>query len=121
MTILISLLLSFQVFAQQTFIPIKKGEPAPIDGYVISLDNEKKIRQDVSDLRFENEKLRQLGVLDRETIALYKSKSEMLYLHNQELRDQLKDSNSQIRSTGYFILGGLVATVVAFSAARAVK
>lgn len=117
---IISLLLCFQAVAQD-FIPIKKGDDSPLDGYVISVDTEKKLRQKVSDLEFEKVKLNQLGVLNNQEISLYKEKSALQSEHNKELRDELKSSNSFFRSTGYFILGGLIASVVAFSAARAVR
>jgi hypothetical protein len=118
--IIISLLFAINVSAD-SLVPIKKGEISPVDGYVISQDTEKQMRQTVSDLEFKNKQLSQLGVLNEQQLKLMEQRSEVQAAHNKELSDQLKSSNSLLKSTGYFLLGGLVATIVAYGASHAAR
>ena len=118
--IITSLLFVINVSAD-SLIPIKKGETSPVDGYVISQDTEKQMRQTVSDLEFKNKQLSQLGVLNEQQIKLMEQRGEIQAAHNKELSDQLKSSNSLLKSTGYFLLGGLVATIVAYGASHAAR
>lgn len=118
--IITSLLFVINVSAD-SLIPIKKGETSPFDGYVISQDTEKQMRQTVSDLEFKNNQLKQLGVLNEQQIKLMEQRGEIQAAHNKELSDQLKSSNSLLKSTGYFLLGGLVATIVAYGASHAAR
>lgn len=116
------LLLCFttNLFAQD-FFPVKKGDPSPVDGFAISRETEKQVRQKVMDLEFKSTQLTQLGVLKDDQIRLLEAKSSLQADHNKELMGELKSSNNWLKTTGFFLLGGVVATVVAYGAAHAVK
>lgn len=120
MKLLLALLLSTNVLAQD-FIPVKKGDPSPVDGYAISRETEKQVRQKVMDLEFKSTQLSQLGILKDDQIRLLEAKSALQADHNKELMVELKSSNNWLKTTGFFLLGGVVATVVAYGASHAVK
>lgn len=115
------LILLFLVLAplqgfSQTITPIKAGEPAPYDGYVIDKDFEQARRKDREELKLQKDKnvlLSDLNVLTNQRVDLYKQDSARAY----------SELNKQQLSTGvkivlYFLGGLALGTAASYGMAK---
>lgn len=115
------LLISFQCFAQD-IIPIKKGQPSPIDGFVISKRLNTRMIEDTEILERKNLQLRDLSVLQDEALSDLNKHKETLVRHNAELRGALKEKPTGFwQKTGYFVLGALITGAISYGTIRSVR
>jgi len=102
MKYLLILLLSINLCFAQTIKPITKGQPSPIDGFVIDKKFEQDRRQDRELLDLEKDKnrvLRELGKVREGREEFYK----------EEAREAKKEVlKGQFKTVLYFVLGTIV-------------
>lgn len=116
--ILIIILTITQAFAIDVD-PIKKGQPAPYDGFIIDKDNIKemrKINEEKKLLEKENIKLKDLSIINEERIENYKSFADDA---DKELRWEKTKGN--MKGIGGFILGVVATSLAAYAAIKISK
>lgn len=99
--------------------PIKKGEPAPRDGFFVDPENMKDLRQineDKKRLEQQNLKLKDLSAVQNERIGLYK---EEVKEQNKAIRKER--TKGDIKGIGGFLLGVLATSVAAYAAIKVSK
>ena len=122
MRLIILLLLTFNTAFAQDIIPIKKGQPSPIDGFVISKKANEKIIEDREKLERKNIQLKDLSVLQDQSITDLKSHRDTLSRHNAELRESLRAKPTGFwQKTGYFVLGALITGAIGYGTVRALR
>jgi hypothetical protein len=115
------LTLIFLLNSAFAFTPIKKGDPSPVDGYVVTKEQEKKLRQKVEDLEFKNVRLSDLSVKQDNMIKTQDRHIEIQKKHNSELRKELKERTGFWSKSVYFVLGCLTATAMGYVTVKALK
>lgn len=121
MKLLLIFLLSFSCFAQD-IVPIKKGQVAPIDGYIITRAAHNKIKAKMETLQYENLKLHDLAIAQDEAIVHLKRHKATLAEHNASLRTELRRKPTGFwQKTGYFVMGAVLTGVVSYGAIRSVR
>lgn len=100
-------------------VPIKKGEPAPKDGFFIDKPNIKKMRkinEEKKLLEKENLKLSQLNELNGKIENNYQKRLEDA--SRQITKEQVK---GDLKGIGGFLLGVLATSAAAFAAAKVLE
>ena len=117
------LLLIFLISISQCYAidvtPIKKGAPAPKDGFFVDSENMKefrKINEDKKVLERKVIKLEDLAVINEQRVETYKKLS-------QESEDQLRweKTKGNAKGIGGFLIGVLATSVAAYAAIRISK
>lgn len=98
---------------------IKKGELAPYDGYVFSLDAELKNRKELIEL----DALRLKTPLLEQNLNLITEQSKLWQATALEANKELykRDQNSFWVNTGYFLIGALLTTGIVYGVNQASK
>jgi hypothetical protein len=115
MKYLIILLVSFNCFAIDV-TPIKKGEPAPKEGFFIDAENMKKLRkinEEKKLLEKENITLKDLAYVNEQRINTYKKLS--LESEKMFVREKTKGS---FKGVGGFLIGVAATSLAAYAAIR---
>jgi len=121
MKLLLIFLLSFSCYAQE-IVAIKKGQIAPIDGFIITRAAHNKIKAKMETLEYENIKLHDLAIAQDEAIVHLKRHKATLLEHNTSLRTELKRKPTGFwQKTGYFVLGAVLTGVVSYGAVRSIR
>jgi hypothetical protein len=119
MKIILTLLLTIsQAFAIDVQ-PIKKGSPAPNDGFFVDSENMKKLRninEEKKLLEKENIDLRELSIVHETRIENYRQLNKDV---EKELRWEKTKSN--FSGVGGFIIGVLATSLAAYAAMQATK
>jgi hypothetical protein len=107
------LLLTFNSFADSGIVPIKKGEPAPGDGFYITYEQEKKFRLiEEEKLRLEaiNITLKDLQITHEEQIKLLNMRINSYEDHTSYLEKRLSEARLDgfWNRTIYFVGGMLL-------------
>ena len=116
MRILFIVIVSLNLCHAQDIAPIRQGEPAPFDGYVIDKSMEKKVRQIKEDHKKQKElnvKMEELGVIQQSQVTVYKEQLTTLEKDNSTLR-----TNNNLSSIVYFGLGVLATSLAAYGAMK---
>lgn len=121
MKIVLIFLLVTNIAFGQDFIPIKKGEPSPIDGFAISPTTEKMVRQKVENLEYKLIKLSDLGVAKDELISAQKRHIAAQKEYNGELRDELLKSDGFWTKAMWFTLGTVITGVISYGTVRSLR
>ncbi len=109
MKLILILLLTFQAFAIDVN-PIRKGEAAPFDGYIVDDTGLKQFRAINEEKKLLKKKvvtLEELGTIKDSRVKLYKDEAD--HYHNQYKKAQSKST--------WKIVGGIVLGILATSAA----
>ena len=123
MILMLSVSLAQSGFAASSIKPIKKNESAPYDGYVINEEAEKNFRQineEKKHLEKVNIKLEDLGQKQAKIIDNQDRRIEL----NQSLNEKLilaverKEREGFWMKAIYFLGGAVMASIVAYGAAR---
>lgn len=92
-------------------IAVKKGDPAPDNGYFITVDQEKTFRQineDNKQLKKVNLELKDLGVAQGEQIALLKQRLTVYQEHNEYLLNRVESAkNDGFWSKSFYFVSGV--------------
>lgn len=115
------LTLIFLLNSAFAFTPIKKGEPSPSDGFVVTKKQEKQLRQKVEGLEFKNLRLDQLSASQKVVIDAQEQHIGLQKKHNSELRKELKERTGFWSKTMFFVLGCLTATATAYVTVKALR
>lgn len=112
------LLLSVNTFANDV-VAIKKGDPAPFDGFVITHQQEQKFRL----LNENNRRLMELSDLQNEKINILDQRIKIRDAHVEDMSKELTErrSDGTFSKIFYFVLGAAVTTGVAYSVSRVIK
>ena len=106
---------------------IKKGDPSPFDGFVITVEQEMKFRKldkDNKTLKELNLKLKDLSVHQNNTIDILNKRVSLYQKHTLELSQDLykiKGSNTFWNKTLFFMLGAGVTTGLVYGLKGALK
>jgi len=119
MKLLLIILLSISNCFAIDVTPIKKGEPAPANGFFIDQPNIKKMRkinEDKKVLERKVTKLEDLAVINEQRVETYKKLS-------QESEDQLiwEKTKGNFKGVGGFLVGVLATSLAAYAAIRIAK
>ena len=119
MKYLLILVLSYNSYA---VTPLKKGEPAPNDGYHFSKKEEEKLRATIENSNGKIIKLEQLGVIKDDIINEQKKQVEQYSRTNDRLHKQLEKRPTGFwGKVGYFMLGAVITGLVSYGAARSIR
>ena len=118
MKYLLCFMLSFNAMA---IVPIQKNQPSPEDGYVITKPEEKKIRELTENNENKIKNLEQLGIVQQDIIQNQKKQVEHYKEYNDKLADQIAKEDSFWTSTGFFVLGAALTTIITYGAVSASK
>ena len=119
MKLLLIILLSISNCFAIDVTPIKKGEPAPANGFFIDQPNIKKMRkinEDKKVLERKVTKLEDLAVINEQRVETYKKLS-------RESEDQLRweKTKGNFKGVGGFLVGVLATSLAAYAAIRIAK
>jgi len=101
--------------------PIKKGDPSPIDGYVIDVSTEKAMRSKMDKLEYQALKLEWLGVAKDAVIDAQKDHIELQKRHNLELRDELTKSTGFWTKAAWFTLGSVMTGLISYGVIKGLR
>lgn len=116
--ILITLLLLNSVYAID-ITPIKVGEPAKYDGFLVSSEEMKKFRQINEEKKLlaeQNIHLKDLQVLNEKRLAVY---DEAYTKVNKDLR--FESLKGDFKGLGGFFIGVAVSSIAAYAVVRTLK
>lgn len=117
MKLLLLLFISFNCYA---FTPIKKGEPSPSNGFVVTHKQEKELRQKNEDQKLKIRSLSQLKLTQDQIIQkqddMIKTQSE----YNRDLSEALATKPTGFwEKTAYFMAGALLTGLVSYGTIKA--
>ena len=119
MKLLLILLLTISPVYAIEVTPIKKGEAAKVDGFIVSKDEMKKLRE-INEkkklLEKENLSLKDLNVVNDRRVSLY---GERYSAVERELTRERTKSN--LKGIGGFVLGVVITGFIGYAAVRASK
>ena len=123
MILMLSVSLAQSGFAASSIKPIKKNESAPYDGYVINEEAEKNFRQineEKKHLEKVNIKLEDLGQKQAKIIDNQDRRIELNQSLNEKLilAEERKEREGFWMKAIYFLGGAVMASIVAYGAAR---
>lgn len=119
MKILLIILLTINSATAIDITPIKKGEPAPANGFFVDKKNIKKFREINENkklLEQENGKLKSLNQLAINETKIYKENYQEA---NRQVR--VEKFKSDLKGIGGFLLGVLATSAAAYAAIRIAK
>jgi septal ring factor EnvC (AmiA/AmiB activator) len=116
---LLALTLALNAFAEESVIPISRGEIAPFDGYLINQERAERFRTLGIELQFVNKNLQ---LVSEQNVLL----NDQLNLASKQIGDlnkQLTDvkDTSLLSKIGMFVLGAGTATLMAFAVSRSIQ
>ena len=124
--ILIALLITHSSLACNPVLHLNKGDAAPCDGFIFSVDEELKNRAKLMELQTDQITLEN----NAKIIALLKTENiitndqvKLWQTQSSDLAKQLvdKDNASFWKSLGYFSLGAALTTIIVFGVNKASK
>lgn len=123
-SVLILLLVASPSWGNVTYL--NKGDVAPYEGYLFSIEAEKKLRvtdQELTLCTEKNDLLTKSVAINLELTTVYKNKADLYQQHSENLSKQLlaEKSDSFLSKGFYFVLGAALTGLVAYGAAHAVR
>jgi hypothetical protein len=118
MKLLMVFLISFNALAID-IVPVKKGEPAPSDGFFVSPEEMKKFRQINEEKKLLDQKVisfQDLAITNEQRIDIYKKHSD--YYQQEVVKAQNKTMWAGI---GGFVLGVVATSLSAYGTVRLLK
>ena len=119
MKLLLIFLLSISQCLAINITPVKKGEPAPKDGFFVDKENMKKFREineKKKNLEQQVATLEDLRVIDESRIKVHKN-----IINKADREIQKERTKGNLKGIGGFLLGVFATSVAAYAAIKVVK
>lgn len=120
MKLLLVLLFSISTcFADYDISPMKQGDIAAKDGFFMTTETEKKVRQVKEEHKLykqQNVKLKDLALIEEQRVETYKKRTEA-----SEKQLRWEQTKGTFKGVGGFILGVAATSLAAYAAIRATK